>query len=258
MPHTEDNAPHILIVDDCRLDRLILAQHLQDQHYRISMAANGEQGYALAVAEQPDLILLDIRMPGIDGFVVCRQLKANSRTETIPVIFLTGADRQEERILGLSVGGVDVISKPFPSGELALRINIHLGLAGRGKFLNSSPRPLDAGEGRGDVLFASAIKLIRDELDSPLALEDIAFQLGTYGKRLNKIFRSQCGKTVFHFIHEERMSRAVKLLTSTELEVGDIAELTGFSSAANFATAFRRYAGATPTEYRQARLARRD
>src|SRR6185312_3540910 len=92
---------------------------------------NGLQCYQLAVAQSPDLILLDVRMPNMDGYTACRLLKANPVTQDIPVIFLSGADADEERIMGLSIGGVDYVSKPFSPGELAARIQVHLNLARR-------------------------------------------------------------------------------------------------------------------------------
>ena len=129
MPSTSETMKkNILIGDDSAFEQRMLMELLSEQPYRFSIAFNGYQGYQLALATRPDLILLDVRMPEMDGYTACRLLKANPETEQIPVIFLSGADAANERIMGLQVGGVDYISKPFTPAELAARIHIHLGL----------------------------------------------------------------------------------------------------------------------------------
>src|SRR5471030_408366 len=109
----QQSARSILIVDDSAFEQRMLMELLSEQSYRISVAFNGLQGYQLALANQPDLILLDVRMPNMDGYAACRLLKANPATHHIPVIFLSGADGADERIMGLSIGGVDYVAKPF-------------------------------------------------------------------------------------------------------------------------------------------------
>jgi DNA-binding response OmpR family regulator len=132
MPTTlERKQRKILIVDDSAFEQRMLVDLLSELPYKVSVAFNGLQGYQLALAQHPDLILLDVRMPNMDGYAACRLLKANPATQDIPVIFLSGADAAEERIMGLSIGGVDYVSKPFSPGELAARIQVHLNLARR-------------------------------------------------------------------------------------------------------------------------------
>src|SRR5471032_1572273 len=97
----------ILIVEDSAFEQRMLIDLLSEYPYRIAVAHNGLQGYQLALANHPDLILLDVRMPNMDGYTACRLLKANPATRDIPVIFLSGADGADERIMGLSIGGVD-------------------------------------------------------------------------------------------------------------------------------------------------------
>src|SRR3954471_19043354 len=132
MPTTlERKQRKILIVDDSAFEQRMLVDLLSELPYKVSVAFNGLQGYQLALAQHPDLILLDVRMPNMDGYTACRLLKANPVTEDIPIIFLSGADADEERIMGLSIGGVDFVAKPFSPGELAARIQVHLKLARR-------------------------------------------------------------------------------------------------------------------------------
>jgi DNA-binding response OmpR family regulator len=253
----------ILIVDDSAFEQRMLMDLLSEYPYRVSVAFNGLQGYQLALANQPDLILLDVRMPNMDGYTACRLLKANPATQDIPVIFLSGADGDEERIMGLSIGGVDFVSKPFSPGELAARINVHLQLAGR--HAAQQGQAVHAGAGAAganlaqeaatepDAVLVSAVKrLIADNLATLPSLTDIAKSVGTYREKLSQIFREQTGVTVFAFIREERIQRGEQLLRDTDMDVQDIGLLIGFNNAGNFATAFRERMGVTPSAFRQA------
>jgi DNA-binding response OmpR family regulator len=249
-------AKSILVVDDSVFEQRLLADLLSDQHYRVTTAANGQQGYELAQAHQPDLILLDVRMPNMDGYTACRLLKANPVTQHIPVIFLSGATSEEERIMGLSIGGVDYVAKPFSAGELTARIHVHLSLVRR-QPAEAEPGPaMGAGAvvpaGHQDAVLVNAAKrLIEDNLATLPSLSEIARGVGTYREKLSQVFREQTGMTVFTFIREARIARSVELLGQTAIGVQDIALMVGFNNAGNFATAFRERMGVTPTAYRQ-------
>ena len=250
--------PRILIVDDSPFEQGLLADLLKDQGYRVSLAAHGAQGYDLALAGQPDLILLDVRMPNMDGYAACRLLKANPATQAIPVIFLSGATGEAERITGLSIGGVDYVAKPFSPGELKARIQVHLALARRQAAAAPEPLAADGGAGataatsQDAVLVAAAKQLIEDNLATLPGLAEIARSLGTYREKLSLVFREQTGMTVFAFIREQRIARSIALLRDTNIGVQDIALMVGFNNAGNFATAFRERVGATPSAHRQA------
>ena len=250
---SETGKKNILIVDDSAFEQRMLTELLSDEPYRFSVAYNGYQGYQLALATHPDLILLDVRMPEMDGFTACRLLKANPETEHIPVIFLSGADAVNERITGLQVGGVDYISKPFTPAELAARIHIHLSLMRRANSTAPPAAPAsDKPPQHPDLVFVNAVKqLILDNLGSLPNLSEIARSVGTYREKLTLMFREQTGMTVFAFIREARIARGVELLQQTDIDVQDIALLIGFHNAGNFATAFRERMGVTPSAYRQ-------
>jgi DNA-binding response OmpR family regulator len=245
----------ILIVDDSAFEQRMLVDMLSEQPYRISVAFNGLQGYQLAMADHPDLILLDVRMPNMDGYTACRLLKANPETHDIPVIFLSGADADAERIMGLQVGGVDYVSKPFSPGELSARIQVHLSLMPRGSNDRAESvagtAAAEAALEPDAVIVQAAKRLIVDNLATLPSLAEIARSVGTYREKLSQIFREQTGMTVFTFIREERIARGVELLGQTEIDVQDIAFLIGFNNAGNFATAFRERMGVTPSAYRQ-------
>jgi signal transduction histidine kinase len=114
--------PTLLVVDDQAFNIQILYQIFKADH-EVFMATDGAQALALCAERNPDLILLDVVMPGMDGHEVCRQLKANLRTRDIPVIFVTGHNNPEEESLGLQLGAVDFISKPVNASVVRARVH---------------------------------------------------------------------------------------------------------------------------------------
>ena len=129
----EPDKKFILIVDDSSTNLSVLSQALKTAGYKVRVAVDGLS--AIEMLEKcaidptknplPELILLDVQMPGIDGFETCRQLKANQVTAVIPVIFMTALADAESKIKGLSLGAVDYITKPFEQDEVIARVNIH-------------------------------------------------------------------------------------------------------------------------------------
>lgn len=118
----------ILIVDDLAENLQVLAGHLTEQGYEILAATNGPRALALVRNRKPDLILLDIMMPGMDGFAVCRELKADQDSADIPVIFITARTDTEDILQGFQLGAVDYITKPFRPPELLARVRTHVEL----------------------------------------------------------------------------------------------------------------------------------
>ncbi|MBI2504284.1 MAG: SpoIIE family protein phosphatase [Candidatus Latescibacteria bacterium] len=122
--HIDLKSAHILLVDDTPANLDVLCALLETEGYQISLAPNGK--VALKIAPQaeaaPDLILLDVMMPGMDGFEVCRRLKADPKTREIPVIFITAEDQTESLVKGFQAGGVDYIPKPFRDQEVRVRV----------------------------------------------------------------------------------------------------------------------------------------
>ena len=121
--------PSILVVDDEADSRSLLTGILVSEGFPVRTADSGRLALASVDAWLPELILLDIRMQGMDGFEVCRLLKADDKSQRVPVIFITAATDVEERVTGLAVGAVDYISKPFQREELLARVRTHLELS---------------------------------------------------------------------------------------------------------------------------------
>lgn len=253
----------VLVVEDRPEDRMLLVDFLTSQDCRVYVAEDGNDGYRKAQLVQPDIILMDVNMPGCDGLAACRLLKADQATRAIPIIFLTAAVLPGERVAGLSAGAVDYVAKPFDFEEVRLRLLIHLrvmpGPAPVGTPAVAAMPSEDgtsavaAGTSLDGVLFRAARKLLRERLDHTPELVALAQALGTNARRLNQAFRRCAGTTVFEFLREERMREARRLLCETGLDIQAISQAVGFGNRGNFSTAFRERFGMAPTSLRQER-----
>jgi DNA-binding response OmpR family regulator len=255
MPDSPRLSPRLLVIDDSIADMRVLMGMLTARAYRLSVAFDGHDGYNKAVISPPDLILLDVRMPGMDGFATCRLLKADQRTADIPVIFLTAANEQADRLAGLALGAVDYIVKPFASEEEVLaRVGIHLELARRLAQAASAAIPVEVDAGpvltAEQVLVKAATELLLASLHEPPSAEALARQLGTNEKRLNEAFRKEVSLPVFGWLREQRLRRARQLLAETDTPIADIGAHLGYTNPANFATAFKERFECTPREFR--------
>ena len=244
----------ILIVDDVEEDRILLTDFLLRQGCRLYVAKDGQDGYRKAQSVQPDLILMDIRMPVCDGIAACRLLKANPGTHAIPLIFLSAAASTEEKIAGLAAGAVDYVTKPFDFEEVRLRLCVHVKSNAQGRSQQEAGEPEWPQNGASTldvVLFQATRRLLLEALDQTLGLNELAAAVGTNARRLNAAFKHCAGVTVFDFLREERMKEARRMLSETALEIGAIAREVGYGSAANFSTAFRERFGMPPSQFRR-------
>lgn len=124
---TSPELPVVLVVDDTPANLSLLSNILKDL-YNIKVANNGEKALELAFAAPPDLILLDVMMPEMDGYTVCRLLKENPATQDVPILFLTAKSQAEDEELGLSLGAMDYIHKPISPPIIRARVQNHLNL----------------------------------------------------------------------------------------------------------------------------------
>jgi PAS domain S-box-containing protein len=121
---------NVLVVDDTPQYRRVLERLLSRHGYHVATAADGEAALVEARRFRPDLILLDIHMPGVDGFETCRRLKADATTQPIPVVFISGIDDIAAKVQAFAAGGVDYLTKPFHDDEVLMRVATHLALCG--------------------------------------------------------------------------------------------------------------------------------
>ena len=148
------SVPLILIVDDVKTNLLILRTILEKEGFHVLEADNGIYARESALANVPDLILLDIMMPGEDGFETCSKLKAESATSGIPVLFITALSDIDKKLKGFELGAVDYITKPFEAAEVLVRTKLHLRLSNARKSLieNQSNRLKQLTKAQQDIL----------------------------------------------------------------------------------------------------------
>ena len=125
---SDSSSSRILVVDDTTENLQVIGAILRKAGYQLSVAKLGQQGLDIAARTPPDLVLLDIMMPEMDGFEVCRRFKADPKLQEIPIIFLTASNEADSVVKGFESGAVDYITKPFNSAELLSRVNTHLQL----------------------------------------------------------------------------------------------------------------------------------
>ncbi|MDP9201397.1 MAG: response regulator [Gemmatimonadota bacterium] len=143
-PGTADHSARILIVDDERLNRELLEVMLRPEGFLLLTAASGEEALAIVAQQPPDLILLDVMMPGMDGYQVAGKIKGNLATNSIPVIMFTALDDHNARMLGLSAGAEDFLTKPVDRAELCVRVRNLLRLKAYGDKLRATLAALES------------------------------------------------------------------------------------------------------------------
>lgn len=166
----------ILIVDDAPDNLLILFSYLEEQGYRILLAEDGETAIQIAKTKEPDLILLDVLMPEIDGFETCRRLKAELLTREIPVIFLTALSETVNKVQGFRLGGVDYINKPSAQEEVLVRIQTHLNLRKMRQTLDRQNQEQQQAL-EFEALLRRVTDKLRDSLDEKQILQTATKQL---------------------------------------------------------------------------------
>lgn len=155
----------VLVVDDIAANRLLLRELLEPGGHEVIEADNGIAALELAVAQPPDVVLLDVQMPGLDGFEVCRRLKANEATAAIPVVLVTVLDARADRITGIRAGASDFLTKPVDRTELVLRVGNAIAAYSLYRTAHDQFRRLQELEAMRDMLVHSVVH----DLRSPLA-----------------------------------------------------------------------------------------
>jgi DNA-binding response OmpR family regulator len=267
LPETHQHSATILIVDDEPVQLRAIVAELNALGFETLVARDGADGLIKAERGSPDLILLDILMPGWDGYETCRRLKSSPATRAIPVIFLSVLCDTAQKLKGFEAGCVDYITKPFDQREVLARVSAHL--QQRHLFVRMAEQVEPSRQRRaplsgGKDAFASgaadrmglrfvyrAIDILLDELADPPSLTELAHRVGTNQARLGREFQAYLGMSTFEYLREQRLIRAQDLLATTDRRIQQIADAIGFKQAGDFATAFRLRFGMTPREYRK-------
>ena len=241
----------ILIVDDNTDIRLYIRELLKDD-YVVLEASNGHQGLRLSKKYVPDLIITDVMMPEMDGFEFCSLVKNEIRTCHIPVIMLTACSLDEQRIQGYQGGADSYISKPFNSKLLLARIDNLITSNERLKQAFGDNQPLiKESVCDMDKVFISRFKNLLEERlsDTALNVEDLGREMGMSRVQLYRKLKSLTNYSPNELLRITRLKRANTMLSTANINVGDVSYLVGFSSPSYFAKCYKEYFGESPTDF---------
>ena len=246
--------PLLLIVDDNEDFRLFMRHSLELQ-YRVKVASNGKEAWSMIQNEQPDLVISDVMMPGMDGNELCKLIKEDKRTAHIPVILLTARQAVESKVKGLQTGADDYVTKPFNMIVLVLRIRklIELSRYKQATQATIDPTPSDIViTSLDEKLIEKAVKYVEDNISrSDLSVEELSRELGMSRVHLYKKLLQITGKSPIEFIRVIRLKRAAQLLPESQLHVSEVAYEVGFNNPKYFSRYFKEEFGVLPSVYQE-------
>jgi YesN/AraC family two-component response regulator len=241
MAEASEKEKVILMVDD---DPGVLEMHArlvqaQSSAYQVIQARNGREALDLIRQNPPDLVLLDLMMPEVDGFAVLETLQAEESTRAIPVIVLTGQLLTEADMARLNRGVTTVLQKGIFSAEETLA-HIEAVLSHNRKLGNEAQR-----------LVRKAMAYLHTGYAEPISRESIARYVGVSDDYLTRCFRQETGVTPMVYLNRYRVNQAKALLASGKETITEVALAVGFSTSKYFDRVFRREVGMSPSEYRR-------
>lgn len=248
--------PTILVIEDNADIARYMGAILEDR-YRVLFALDGKEGLAKAEEYMPDLILTDLMMPEMDGYELCRVVRASAILNHIPVIVVTARCEEKDLLMGLEAGADAYLVKPFSADELKIRV-MKL-LESRRLLREKYSQALQEGKSDsveisdGDKDFMARLQkvLFANISDTDLSSEILADKLFMSKSQLNRKVKSLTGLDTATYVRQSRMSFAKKLIAAGDMSIGDIVMRCGFESPSYFTKTFKQYFGVTPSQYRK-------
>ncbi len=251
----DKQAPIILLIEDNE-DLLHYLNSCFEGDFDIAIARDGEEGVKKAFELIPDIIISDIMMPLKDGFAVCDELTKDMRTNHIPIILLTAKVLEKEKQLGLDLGAVDYLTKPFKKEELVSKVQNQLFiLKNKQRIYNveRSNKHLAANQNTSQSVFLQQLYQIleknidNEDFKAPYLAKALFMSEATLYRKLKAV----TGLSIGAFIEDYRFSKAIELLQNTELTITQISQEVGFKSLEYFSKRFKEKIGKAPSELRK-------
>lgn len=244
-----DEQPIVLLVDDSRDIRQYLTTILS-ANYDVREASDGKAGLQRAISEVPDIVISDVKMPGIDGFELCRQLKRETSTSHIPVILLTAQTKEELRVEGYDCGADAYITKPFSSKVILARVRNLIDNRRQLKTVYSDGEAEELKPTDADSQFIINFhRIVNSHLsDSSLSVETVSAELGLSRVQMYRKVKQLTGATPVDLIRITRLKRAEKLLKQKGRTVAEVSYEVGFSSPSYFTRCFKEYFNRLPSD----------
>lgn len=240
--------PTILLVEDTDDFRFYLKENLQE-HYHVLEASNGEAGWQAALSAQPDLVVSDINMPGMDGLALCRKIRSNARTRQIPVILLTAMGEEAVQLEGLDAGADDYLVKPFSFEIMLSRVRNLLERKAPVQYLipkDAEPAQLSADE----KFMQRALEIVETHLsDADFSVEALSRELHMNRVSVYKRVYAITGQPPIEFIRSVRLRKAADLLLKTEMNIAEVAYEVGFNNPKYFTRYFKMAYHMLPSAY---------
>ena len=241
--------PRILVIDDDPAIVELVSINLEMAGYDISQASDGIRGQALAVQMVPDLIVLDLMLPKVDGFTVCQRLRRDDRTADIPVLMLTALGETQNKVDGFNAGADDYLTKPCTVEQLLSAISTRL--QRHQEIQHPAEDPDDISIFPDCPKLETVFQFIDRYYHQPIHLSDVASAAGYSPAYLTNLSQNQTGRTIKKWITERRMVQARQLLKETSQSIKQIAEEIGYGDAGYFTRQFRKLHGTTPNMWRR-------
>ena len=245
----------ILIVEDNREINDYL-KSLLEPLYCVETAFDGLEGYNKTLERRPDLIISDVMMPKVDGFELCRRIKENKETSTLPIILLTAKNAGKFKLLGAQSGADEYISKPFDPSYLVQKIRSLLDnritlKKQFGKSVRLEPSEVEI-TSSDEIFIKKTISIIEKNLQvTGFSSEVLASNLNMSNSSLYRKLKSLINSSTAEFIRSIRIKRAAQLLVNKDQTITEIAYDVGFNDVKHFRTVFQKHFGCSPSQYRE-------
>lgn len=246
----------VFLVDDHDDLRSYLKRQLSD-HYKVSEAADGETALKMILDRLPDIVVSDVKMPGLDGIELLKRLKRNDSTADLPVILLSSRNEVSDRMAGWNCGADGYIGKPFNLDELESLIDNLIDnrqkVKGKASGVSDTDGKITLPEVKGndELLMERVMKVLEKHISDPdFNVEQLSAEAGISRAHLHRKMKDATGITPSDFIRNIRLKRASQLLRKPDIEITQIAYMVGFNSQPHFSTVFKKFTGYTPSDYR--------